>query len=339
MSIRMTGLVRFVAMTPLAAICSLSATALADEIHVPGDWPTIQMAIAFATDGDVVIVHEGEYQEHIDLSGKAITLRSTDPTDSDVVWATRILGLAPIPKITCDSGEGADTLISGFTITCPSPGDPSGTGIYCDSTSPTVTYCVFYYNEKTGNGGGMYIDGGAPTIEHCAFSYNSASEDGGAIYCLYSDPKVTDCMFWENSAGEDGGAICLLGSNAIVTDCEFLRSSCGSRGGAMYNHHCEPAIINCSFEGHYDDENADSIAGLQWEMQDLAPATGACCLNGGCIVATEAACIDAGGTYMGDDTDCGDVTCPEPCVGDITGDEVVDVLDLLEVLSAWGPCV
>ena len=30
---------------------------------------------------------------------------------------------------------------------------------------------------------------------------------------------------------------------------------------------------------------------------------------------------------------------PEPCPPDVTGDEVVDVLDLLEVLSAWGPCL
>ncbi len=73
-------------------------------------------------------------------------------------------------------------------------------------------------------------------------------------------------------------------------------------------------------------------------LKYLLPPTGACCDDGACAVINEAACLALGGTYMGDDTDCNDADCPEPCPADITGDEIVYVLDLLEEFSAWGPC-
>ena len=45
--------------TPLAVLVSIatSTAALADTINVPADQPTIQAAIDFAVDGDVVLVY------------------------------------------------------------------------------------------------------------------------------------------------------------------------------------------------------------------------------------------------------------------------------------------
>ena len=66
--------------------------------------------------------------------------------------------------------------------------------------------------------------------------------------------------------------------------------------------------------------------------------TGACCVGDACIIATEAACIEAGGTYMGDGITCADADCPEPCPADINGDGKVNIDDIFEILAAWGPC-
>ena len=86
-------------------------------LYVPVPYATIQSAIDAAENGDTVIVLPGKYVENINLSGKAITLRSTDPTDEDVVLSTIIDGARRASVITCNTGEGADTVISGFVIT------------------------------------------------------------------------------------------------------------------------------------------------------------------------------------------------------------------------------
>ncbi len=83
----------------------LGTSAHADILHVPGDFPTIQAAIDAAMDGDEVEVHPGTYNENINLLGKAITVRSVDPTDPAVVVSTIInaSGLF-VSVVTCNSG-------------------------------------------------------------------------------------------------------------------------------------------------------------------------------------------------------------------------------------------
>ena len=48
-------------------------------INVPADFATIQEAIDVASHGDEIIVSTGTYVENIDLLGKNLTLRSTNP--------------------------------------------------------------------------------------------------------------------------------------------------------------------------------------------------------------------------------------------------------------------
>ena len=87
-------------------------TASADTLHVPGDFPTIQAAIDAAMDGDEVEVHPGTYNETINFLGKAIRVYSTDGPDVTIIDAQQTGTV-----VTCDSGEGPDTVLEGFTIT------------------------------------------------------------------------------------------------------------------------------------------------------------------------------------------------------------------------------
>ena len=59
---------------------------------VPDKYASIQSAIDDCNDSDVVIVAPGRYFEIINLKGKNITLRSTEPNDPNVVAATIIDG-------------------------------------------------------------------------------------------------------------------------------------------------------------------------------------------------------------------------------------------------------
>ena len=41
---------------------------------------------------------------------------------------------------------------------------------------------------------------------------------------------------------------------------------------------------------------------------------------------------------MGEGTDPADVTCPLVCAEDVNGDGLINVSDLLAIISVWGAC-
>ncbi len=93
----------------------VQASASAAVINVPGDFATIQGAInAAGASGDEIIVAPGTYPEAINFLGKAINLHSAsgDPSNT-IIDASGMF----ISVVQCISGEGAGTILEGFTIT------------------------------------------------------------------------------------------------------------------------------------------------------------------------------------------------------------------------------
>ncbi|MCK5584650.1 PKD domain-containing protein, partial [Candidatus Bipolaricaulota bacterium] len=56
-----------------------------DALVVPGDYSKIQDAIDAARSGDTIVVLPGTYRENIRIQGKTILLKSSDPTNPDIV--------------------------------------------------------------------------------------------------------------------------------------------------------------------------------------------------------------------------------------------------------------
>ena len=112
--------------------------------HVPSIYPTIQKAIDFAGEGDVVIVEPGRYYENINFNGKNITVTSIDPTDPDVVAGTIIDASGSGSVVTFANGETSNAKLTGFTITGGYGTSPVigylywGGGVYCYKSSPTI---------------------------------------------------------------------------------------------------------------------------------------------------------------------------------------------------------
>jgi parallel beta-helix repeat protein len=164
----------------------------ADETHrvhntTQDQWYTsVQKAIDDSNDGDLVEVYEGTYYETIDFGGKAITLRSTDPNDSNVVAATIIEASEPnLNVLTFDSGEDSNSVLGGFTIT------GGYTGIYCSySSSPTITKCRISSNVYCG----IYCSSSSPSVSNCIISDNSDY----AVRCVLSSPTITNCTIVNN---------------------------------------------------------------------------------------------------------------------------------------------
>jgi pectin methylesterase-like acyl-CoA thioesterase len=101
----------------LAIVSSATARTIYVDDNGPADYDNIQAAIDAAVDGDEVVVAEGTY-ENISIDGKSITLRSTNPTNPDVVAATIIDGGGREPAVYFSGGGDYPCwTLSGFTIT------------------------------------------------------------------------------------------------------------------------------------------------------------------------------------------------------------------------------
>lgn len=266
------------------AVVLLAATADASIITVPGDQPTIQAGIDAAVNGDEVVVDIGTYNESINFNGKAITVRSTDPDDPDVVAST-VVNSGSLYVVRCVNGEGAGTVLSGLVIT--GNAITTGGGMRIAGSSPTVTRCTFSANSGVGmrnlnrssptvtncafvenTRSGMYNDGSSPIVSTCTFTGNSAADGGGMHNRAGASPTVDNCLFTANTASGGAGMI-NKNSSPLVTNCTFSENVAGHSGGGMHNTGGSPTIRNCQFLGNsaMDDNkfgNENAAGGGMW---------------------------------------------------------------------------
>jgi len=76
----------------------------------------IQDGIDASSDGDTVIVGQGTYVENVQLNGKNIVLRSTDPSEPGIVQSTIIDGNRADSVVSFLGTEKASCVLAGFTI-------------------------------------------------------------------------------------------------------------------------------------------------------------------------------------------------------------------------------
>ena len=191
----------------------LSQPVAAATIHVPADHPTIQAGIDAAAGGDVVLVDPGTYVENINFLGKAVEVRSETGYEETVIDGSR---LDPVVRFV--SSETDLSVIDGFTIRngC----DPYGCGIYCESSSPTITNCLITENHDAFAGGGISMRvSSSPTITNCVIVNNSAGFPGGGIHCETSSGVVAHCTVVDNTAGSGAGISIWYSSSLLVTNC------------------------------------------------------------------------------------------------------------------------
>ncbi|MHC4333068.1 MAG: hypothetical protein ACYSUP_00220 [Planctomycetota bacterium] len=223
-------------------------------------YSSINSAINDANSGDELAVYPGTYYESVDFDGLAITLRSLDPNDAEVVAVTIIDGNGSGNVVTFDTSETSSSVLEGLTIT------DGNRGIYCYYASPTISKCVITGNTTAGtdDGAGMYNNHSSPTVLNCTFSNNEA-DWGGGMNNYYGQPVVCNCIFKNNTAN-DGAGMYNEDCTAIVDDCVFAENTAYDDGGGIYNRDIYSAskITSCVFWAN----SADDGGGIKNDSSD-----------------------------------------------------------------------
>ena len=210
----------------LAFFCFLTQEPLHGvDIHVAPP-ATIQSAIAQAVNGDRVLVAPGNYVEQIDFLGKAISVIGLGGAQQNVIDGG---GTGPVVRF--QSGEGAKSILQGFTVTGGFASQGAGGIQAATGASPTVLDCMIRDN------GGKFGGGisGSPNLRRCVVWNNRASlTHGGGIY---GAPKMKYCVVAENTAtSANGGGLYVTGGTTIE-DCIIIGNSAvlaNSKGGGIY---------------------------------------------------------------------------------------------------------
>ncbi|MGO9019675.1 MAG: PQQ-binding-like beta-propeller repeat protein [Syntrophobacteraceae bacterium] len=138
-------------------------------INVPGDYPSIQAAIAAAADGDWVLVAPGTYEECIDFLGKGITVTGSSGPEAPVIDAK-----GKGTPVTFDNCGQKQSVLQGFVLT-------NGAGFYGNGVavlspcSPLITDNIFLSAYAGSNYPDIAINvsgSASPVIERNAF-FNS----------------------------------------------------------------------------------------------------------------------------------------------------------------------
>jgi hypothetical protein len=225
---------RFLAVLALGALLVLTPGRghASSTLHVPDDYPTIQSAIDAAAAGDIVLVSAGLHVGPIDFNGKPITVASEDgPTATGIVWSTGGV-------VDFRSGEGRDSVLTGFTISA-GYHNLSGGGVEIWNSSPSLLG-----NHIVGNaactGAGIFVFRGSPLIEGNLIAYNvslcSSGAAGGGIEVIGADTLEIRNNVIENNSGVDwGGGIAIAATGSSVIEGNLIRNNHASvDGGGIY---------------------------------------------------------------------------------------------------------
>ncbi len=268
----------------------VSPIALARDLHVPTDHPTVASGLAAAHRGDRVVLAPGTYHEH-DLrlaDGVTVVGNPSNPASvvidagqqgrvalaEDLVTTVNLAGLTltggSATGATSHDASGGALLIVRATVEVRdvhfvgNRATASGGAVRCLDATPLLSRCVFRDNEASAGGGA--VDGScdaSPRLDSCTFEHNRAAWGGGVSLRTTSAATFNACTFRDNSAttapGLGGAVACDLGAAPLFYSC-LIVANAAIYGGALYSASAAgPTLVRCTIA---DNSAQQSCGGL-----------------------------------------------------------------------------
>ena len=153
------------------------------------------------------------------------------------------------------------------------------------------------------------------------------------MYNFGSDVRIVGCTFKHNRASYNGGGIYDYDSSGRLIATTFTDNIAMFSGNAMYRGYKSATVIeeDCKFTMSHD-----TVGGTGGYMVAQGKGTGACCIGSGCLIVDERSCVKAGGVWLGPNSSCDDLllVCPKPNSGDVNTDGIVDMMDIVLVMTS-----
>jgi hypothetical protein len=180
----------------LVLLLIFSLPVKAEEFIVsPGE--SIQNAINFSANGDVIVLEAGVFKESFSFNGKAITIRGSGKE-------TILVGTKFRPAITIDENEGPNSIVENLTLT---RGLRAG-AITINQAAPIIRQCWFYNNQSIGAGSAIQVFGKNTNNESAIISNNvfyknktRSARPGNIAHTIFvndSSPTINNNTFIAN---------------------------------------------------------------------------------------------------------------------------------------------
>jgi len=236
--------------------------------------------------------------------------------------------------------EDPGPTLRGFTIRGGSTGTQIGSGpnfggggVYGAFSRGVVEACRIVANSAL-NGGGAYFLRCQVALRDTTIASNSTGGFGGGLQIFRGAMTVERVVVEDNFAVGQGGGVHLVGGQSSLVEVVIRQNTNSNLGGGLsvFPEFGAPdapegsstLVVDCVIE-----QNTALVAGGGlW----VRPGFNTVFLEGTTI------CDNAPDEISGSFTDLGGNTLCL-CVGDITGNGIVNAADLTELLAAWGPCI
>jgi len=262
-----------------------------------GDYPTIQAAVAAATDGDIIELTDGTFSgdgnRDIMVPSRSITIRSQDGDPMNCI-------------IDCEGSARAEH--RGFYL-------ESAVG----SGDVTLQGIAVINGYTTANGGGLLIEGADPLIENCIVAHciadGSLKRGGGVSVSAGGSPHLIGCTVTV-CEGAYGAGIAVYQAGGTFEACTIIDNVAATTAGGVYLQSAGPSTFaGCSIVSNEakgsggirthstaDGDISISYCDISRNVATYDDAGGVCLLSGATLsnctlVENSALWGDGGGVY------------------------------------------